>query len=84
MKNEFFDVAMRKKIYSSVEELQRDLDIWLHYYNHERPHSGKFCYGKTPMQTFQDSKKPALEPNNEILYLEDLSGSQNLSDHQIE
>ncbi len=41
MKNEFFDVAMRKKIYSSIGELQRDLDAWLHYYNHERLHSGK-------------------------------------------
>jgi len=83
MKQEFFEVAMRKKIYSSVEELQQDLDSWLHYYNHERPHSGKFCYGKTPMQTFTDSKKLALEKNNEILYLENLSGSQNSSDNQV-
>ncbi len=72
MKNEFFDVAMRKKIYTSVEELQKDLDRWLHYYNYDRPHSGKYCYGKTPMQTFIDSKKLALEKNNEILYLESL------------
>jgi hypothetical protein len=57
MKQEFFEVAMRKKIYNSVDELQQDLDTWLHYYNHERPHSGKFCYGKTPIQTFIDSKK---------------------------
>jgi hypothetical protein len=70
MKQEFFEVAMRKKIYSSLEELQKDLDTWLDYYNNERPHSGKFCYGKTPMQTFKDSKKLALEKNNEILYLE--------------
>ena len=70
MKQEFFEVAMRKKIYSSLEELQKDLDTWLDYYNNERPHSGKFCYGKTPMQTFEDSKKLALEKNNEILYLE--------------
>ncbi len=56
MKQEFFDTAMRKKIYTSLEDLQLDLDIWLEYYNHERPHSGKYCYGKTPMQTFQDSK----------------------------
>jgi len=83
MKQEFFEVAMRKKIYSSIEELQRDLDSWLHYYNHERPHSGKFCYGKTPMQTFQDSKKLALELNNEILYLENLSDSHKFSDNQI-
>ena len=41
MKNEFFDEPCVKKIYSSVEELQRDLDTWLHYYNYERPHSGK-------------------------------------------
>ena len=57
MKQEFFETAMRKKIYTSIMDLQQDLDTWLHYYNHERPHSGKFCYGKTPMQTFKDSKK---------------------------
>jgi transposase InsO family protein len=83
MKQEFFEVAMRKKIYNSVEELQQDLDSWLYYYNHERPHSGKFCYGKTPIQTFTDSKKLALEKNNEILYLANLSDSHNFSDNQI-
>lgn len=80
MKQEFFEVAMRKKIYSAIEELQKDLDAWLYYYNHERPHSGKYCYGKTSIQTFLDSKKLAIEKNNEILYLEYLSDSQNLSD----
>ena len=83
MKQEFFETAMRKKIYTSIEVLQQDLDTWLNYYNYERPHSGKFCYGKTPMQTFIDSKKLAVEKNNEILYLEHLSDSQNLSDNQI-
>ncbi len=84
MKQEFFDTAMRKKIYTSLEDLQLDLDIWLEYYNHERPHSGKYCYGKTPMQTFQDSKKLAVEKNNEILYLEYISDSQNLTDNQVQ
>ena len=83
MKQEFFEIAMRKKIYLSLGELQQDLDTWLDYYNHERPHSGKFCYGKTPMQTFIDSKKLALEKNNEILYLEYRSDSQNLTDNHI-
>ncbi|WP_342271063.1 IS481 family transposase [Candidatus Tisiphia endosymbiont of Parasteatoda lunata] len=83
MKNEFYDTAMRKKIYNSLFELQKDLDTWLHYYNNERPHSGKYCYGKTPMQTFKDSKKLAFEKNNDILYLEHLSDSQNLSDNLI-
>ena len=84
MKNEFFDTAMRKKIYISVDNLQQDLDTWLKYYNHERPHSGKYCYGKTPMQTFNDSKKLALEKNNEILYLEYHSNCLNLSDNQTD
>jgi transposase InsO family protein len=83
MKQEFFEVAMRKKIYNSVDGLQQDLDTWLHYYNHERPHSGKFCYGKTPIQTFIDSKKLALEKNNEILYLEHLSDSDDSTYNQI-
>ena len=85
MKNEFFDIAMRKKIYTSLELLQNDLDEWLLNYNYDRPHSGKYCYGKTPMQTFEDSKKLALEKNNEILYLEYLAeqNSQNITDNLV-
>ncbi|HJD65115.1 MAG TPA: IS481 family transposase, partial [Rickettsia endosymbiont of Diachasma alloeum] len=45
--------------------------------------SGKYCYGKTPMKTFNDSKKLAVEKNNEILYLEYSSDSNNLLDIQI-
>jgi hypothetical protein len=37
------------------------VDVWLQYYNHERPHTGKYCYGKTPMQTFKDSVHFAKE-----------------------
>jgi len=82
MKNEFFETAMRKKIYTSLDTLQGDLDDWLLHYNYERPHSGKYCYGKTPMQTFEDSKKLALEKNNEVLYLEYVAeqNRQNLDD----
>jgi hypothetical protein len=53
-------VAFRKKLYSSLDELQADLDAWLRYYNEERPHSGRYCYGTTPMQTWRDSK-PLVE-----------------------
>ena len=52
---EFYQIAFRKKIYKSIQELQDDLDIWLIDYNHKRPHTGKYCFGKTPMQTFSDS-----------------------------
>ncbi|QCS24202.1 IS481 family transposase [Rickettsia parkeri] len=61
LKDEFYDIAFRKKIYSSLEDLQIDLDQYLNKYNNTRPHSGKFCYGKTPMQTFKDSIKIAQD-----------------------
>ncbi len=51
----------RKKLYSKLEELQIDVDEWLRKYNYERPHSGKYCYGKTPYQTFLESKYIANE-----------------------
>jgi transposase InsO family protein len=50
--NEFYRVAFRKKIYRTLDELQADLDLWLKLYNEERPHQGRWCYGETPMQTF--------------------------------
>jgi transposase InsO family protein len=59
--NEFYKVAFRKKIYRSLEELQLDLDTYLLHYNTERTHQGKFCNGRTPMQTFLEDKKLALE-----------------------
>ncbi|MEO5583250.1 MAG: IS481 family transposase [Saprospiraceae bacterium] len=55
MQEEFYAVTFRKKLYDSLELLQQDLDQWLQYYNQERPHSGRYCYGKTPMQTFNES-----------------------------
>lgn len=54
---EFYQVAFRKKIYETLDELQKDLDDWLYFYNHQRTHQGKMCCGRTPMQTFIDGKK---------------------------
>jgi transposase InsO family protein len=59
--NEFYQITFRKKVYTSIEELQKDLDEWLVEYNEKRPHSGKYCYGKTPMQTFLDTLPLAKE-----------------------
>jgi len=53
---EFYQPALRRKIYSTLEELQADLDDWLDYYNNERTHQGKQCCGRTPMQTLEDGK----------------------------
>ena len=52
--NEFYQVAFRKKIYNSIDELQIDLDNWIDYYNNQRTHQGKMCCGRTPMETFTD------------------------------
>ena len=59
--NEFYRVAFRRKIYSNLEELQRDLDLWLKEYNEVRPHQGRWGYGKTPLQTFIDAASLARE-----------------------
>ena len=74
MKNEFYDIAFRKKIYGSLEELQVDVDAWLFKYNEQRPHSGKHCYGKTPMQTFREARHIAREKR---IPVEDISDSTN-------
>ena len=54
---EFYQPALRKKIYDSIEELQRDLDKWLNYYNTRRTHQGKMCCGRTPMETLEAGKE---------------------------
>lgn len=61
MKQEFYDMAFRKKIYRTLEALQADVDQWLIQYNQFRPHSGRYCYGKTPWQTWMENKPKALE-----------------------
>lgn len=61
IQEEFYATAFRKKLYQSLEELQKDLDEYIDYYNEKRPHSGRYCYGKTPMETWHDSIHLAKE-----------------------
>lgn len=60
---EFYQVTFRKKLYSTLEELQKDLDEWMKYYNNERTHQGKVCCGRTPLETLLDGKKVWAEKN---------------------
>ncbi len=53
---EFYQVAFRKNIYSSIDALQIELDKWLVYYNTERTHQGKMCLGRTPLSTLIGGK----------------------------
>ena len=59
--DEFYRIAFRKKIYRMIDELQADLDAWLVDYNKVRSHQGRWCFGKTPMQTFLDALPLAKE-----------------------
>ncbi|PTN11222.1 hypothetical protein C8R11_112102 [Nitrosomonas aestuarii] len=46
----------RSKIYQNLYEIQQDVDCWMTFYNKERPHSGKHCYGKIPWQSWMDGR----------------------------
>lgn len=54
---EFYQVTFRKKLYESIDSLQKDLDEWMEYYNDERTHQGKTCCGRTPLETLLDGKR---------------------------
>jgi hypothetical protein len=54
-------VAFRNTLYWSIAELQADLDRWMEEYNELRSHQGRWCFGKTPMQTFLDALPLARE-----------------------
>jgi transposase InsO family protein len=69
---EFYEVAFRKKIYRDLDELQEDLDQWLAYYNGHRPHTGKHCEGRTPFQTFAETKDLAKQKEVDVFYFEEI------------
>jgi hypothetical protein len=66
LKDELFSKAFREKIYGSVEELQRDLDAFLEFYNTGRIHSGYRCEGRTPMQTLKDLLAAPMSESTEL------------------
>jgi hypothetical protein len=79
IQDEFYAVAFRKTVYTSLEQLQEDLDAWLAEYNEEWTHSGKYCFGKTPMQTFVDAA-----PLAKLKYLDSLkTSSDDLAEEEI-
>jgi len=62
--DEFLRPAFRQRFYTSLKALQKDLDAWLKFYNHERPHQGYRNQGKRPIDTVQafakvSPKKPS-------------------------
>ncbi len=52
IKDEFYSVVFRRKLYHSIEELQIDLDSFMNDYNKKRTNQGKRCQGQTPYEIF--------------------------------
>ncbi len=53
---EFYQVAFRKRVFEGIDELQRELDTGIKFYNTERTHQGKMCCGRPPFETLIDGK----------------------------
>lgn len=53
--DECFRVAGRKTWYIRPDEIQRDLDTFINYYNLERTHQGCRLKGRTPAQALRDA-----------------------------
>ena len=49
---EFYQIALRKKIYIDVQALQQDLDRFVEFYNFNRPHQGYRLKGSIPAERF--------------------------------
>lgn len=45
-----------KKLHGDIDELQKDLDEWIVYYNNERTDYDKMHCGRTPMKTLMNDK----------------------------
>jgi transposase len=65
IQEEFYSVAFRKTLYTSLDQMQADLDVFMAGYNNERTNQGKRCQGRTPKQTWDEGyelyKKYMLE-----------------------
>jgi transposase InsO family protein len=57
IQDEFYAVAFRKTLYTSIEQIQGDLDAFMTTYNERRTNQGKRCLGRTPKQTWDDGYK---------------------------
>lgn len=64
--NEFYHLAFRRKLYTSLEELQQDLDEFLFKYNFRRTHMGWKLNGKTPAEKFLSEARCLALPSPKI------------------
>lgn len=70
--DECFRVAGRTTWYIGIEEIQRDLDTFITYYNLKRSHQGYRLQGRTPAQALRealeiDELPPVIPPEDAML-----------------
>jgi transposase InsO family protein len=54
IQGEFYAVEFRRKAFTTLDEIQAALDVFMEHYNRQRSNQGKHCKGRTPEQTFLD------------------------------
>jgi transposase InsO family protein len=59
---EFYQIALIKKVYSFLADLQDDLDNFIYYYNFKRTNQGYRLKGKIPCQKFFTGKRKYALP----------------------
>jgi hypothetical protein len=62
---EFYQIVMLKKVYSSLDELQDDLDSFIYHYNFKRTNQCYRLKGKLPYQKFTDGRRKLTLPEPE-------------------
>ena len=67
---EFYQIALIKKVYSSLAKLQNDLDKFIYYYNFKRTNQGYRLKGKIPYHKFLDGRRKHTlpEPRQMVLF----------------
>jgi len=56
--HEFYQPAFCRKVYQSLEELDYDLQLFLHWYNYSRTHQGHRLRGRVPAEVYLSGKTP--------------------------
>ena len=59
---EFYQIAMLRRVYTSLDELQDDLDSFIYYYNFKRTNQSYRLGGMRPYQKFLDSSRKLSLP----------------------
>jgi hypothetical protein len=54
---EFYGTIVQQRSYATLQQVQRDLDMFIDEYNF-RSYAGGYCCGRTPMQTFRANILP--------------------------